>query len=85
MAISGGYSVSHRAATAYGRGGDDFGSLNSTGYNANISVTRATRPTPNAQDPVMYLSERLSELHRDAAELRPVAAEQPGLRPAHHR
>ena len=57
MAISGGYSVSHRAATAYGRGGDDFGSLDSTGYNANISVTRTTRPTPNAQDPVMYLSE----------------------------
>ncbi len=56
MALSGGYSVSHRAATAYS-GGEDFGGLNSTGYNANISVTRATRPTPNAQDPVMYLSE----------------------------
>jgi hypothetical protein len=57
MAVSGGYSVSHRAATAYGRGGDDFGSLNSLGYNGTISVTRATRPTPNSQDPVMYLSE----------------------------
>jgi hypothetical protein len=56
MAVSGGYSVSHRAATAYS-GGEDFGGLNSTGYNANISVTRATRPTPNAQDPTMYLSE----------------------------
>jgi hypothetical protein len=56
MAISGGYSVSHRAATAYS-GGEDFGGLNSTGYNATISVTRATRPTPNPQDPVMYLSE----------------------------
>lgn len=56
MAVSGGYSVSHRAATAYS-GGEDFGGLNSTGYNANISVTRATRPTPNAQDPVMALSE----------------------------
>lgn len=56
MALSGGYSVSHRAATAYS-GGEDFGGLNSTGYNASISVTRATRPTPNAQDPVMFLSE----------------------------
>ena len=56
MAISGGYSVSHRAATAYS-GGEDFGGLNSTGYNASISVTRATRPTPNSQDPVMQLSE----------------------------
>jgi hypothetical protein len=56
MAISGGYSVSHRAATAYS-GGEDFGGLNSTGYNGTISVTRATRPTPNSQDPVMYLSE----------------------------
>jgi hypothetical protein len=56
MAISGGYSVSHRAATAYS-GGEDFGGLNSAGYNGTISVTRATRPTPNAQDPVMYLSE----------------------------
>jgi hypothetical protein len=56
MAVSGGYSVSHRAATAYS-GGEDFGGLNSLGYNANISVTRAVRPTPNAQDPVMSLSE----------------------------
>ena len=56
MAISGGYSVSHRAATAYS-GGEDFGGLNSTGYNATVSVTRATRPTPNPQDPVMSLSE----------------------------
>ena len=38
MAISGGYSVSHRAATAYS-GGEDFGGLNSTGYNGTISVT----------------------------------------------
>jgi hypothetical protein len=56
MALSGGYSVSHRAATAYS-GGEDFGGLNATGYNGNISITRATRPTPNVQDPVMYLSE----------------------------
>ena len=56
MAVSGGYSVSHRAATAYS-GGEDFGGLNAAGYNGNISVTRATRPTPNAQDPVMFLSE----------------------------
>jgi hypothetical protein len=55
-AISAGYSASNRPATAYS-GGDDFGGLNSTGYNGTISVTRATRPTPNAQDPVMYLSE----------------------------
>ena len=56
MAVSGGYSVSHRAATAYS-GGEDFGGLNAAGYNGSISVTRATRPTPNAQDPVMALSE----------------------------
>jgi hypothetical protein len=56
MALSGGYSVSHRAATAYS-GGEDFGGLNSTGYNGNIAVNRNTRPTPNAQDPVMYLND----------------------------
>ena len=56
MAVSGGYSVSHRAATAYS-GGEDFGGLNAAGYNGNISITRATRPTPNAQDPTMALSE----------------------------
>lgn len=56
MAISGGYSASNRPATAYSDN-DGFGGLNSTGYNGSISVTRATRPTPNAQDPVMYLSE----------------------------
>ena len=39
MAISGGYSVSHRAATAYS-GGEDFGGLNSTGYNGSIAVNR---------------------------------------------
>jgi hypothetical protein len=56
MAISGGYSSSNRPATAYSDN-EGFGGLNSTGYNASISVTRATRPTPNAQDPVMSLSE----------------------------
>jgi hypothetical protein len=56
MAISGGYSSSNRPATAYSDN-EGFGGLNSTGYNASISVTRATRPTPNVQDPVMYLSE----------------------------
>ena len=35
MAISGGYSSSNRAATAYSDS-EDFGGLNSTGYNANI-------------------------------------------------
>ena len=35
----------------------DSADSNSTGYNANISITRATRPTPNSQDPVMFLSE----------------------------
>jgi hypothetical protein len=54
-AISGGYSSSNRPATAYTDG--EFGGLNSTGYNGSIAVNRATRPTPNAQDPVMYLSE----------------------------
>ena len=33
----------------------------------------------------MYPERALSELHRDAAQLRPVAAEQPGLRSVHHR
>ena len=42
--------------TAYTDG--EFGGLDSTGYNGNIAVNRATRPTPNAQDPVMYLSDR---------------------------
>ncbi|MDQ3214094.1 MAG: carboxypeptidase regulatory-like domain-containing protein, partial [Acidobacteriota bacterium] len=55
MAISGGYSSSNRPATAASDG--EFGGLNSTGYNANIAVNRNTRPTPNAQDPVMFLSE----------------------------
>ena len=55
-AISAGYSSSNRPATAYSDN-EGFGGLNSTGYNGNISITRATRPTPNAQDPVMYLSE----------------------------
>ena len=56
MAISGGYSSSNRPALAYSDG-ENFVTLNSAGYNASISVTRATRPTPNSQDPVMYLSE----------------------------
>jgi hypothetical protein len=56
IAISGGYSVSNRPGTAYTDG--EFGGLDSTGYNGNIVVNRATRPTPNAQDPVMYLSDR---------------------------
>ena len=62
MALSGGYSVSNRPGTAYTDG--EFGGLDSTGYNGNIVVNRATRPTPNAQDPVMYLSEPLPGLHR---------------------
>ena len=56
MALSGGYSSSNRPALAYSDG-ENFVTLNSAGYNANISITRATRPTPNSQDPVMYLSE----------------------------
>jgi hypothetical protein len=56
MVISAGYSSSNRPATAYSDN-EGFGGLNSTGYNASISVTRATRPTPNSQDPVMALSE----------------------------
>ncbi len=56
LAISGGYSVSNRPATAYSDG--EFGGLDSTGYNGSIAVNRATFPTPNAQDPVMYLSDR---------------------------
>ncbi len=55
-AISGGYSSSNRPALAYSDG-ENFVTLNSAGYNATISITRATRPTPNSQDPVMYLSE----------------------------
>ena len=56
MALSAGYSSSNRPALAYADA-ENFVTLNSTGYNANISITRATRPTPNAQDPVMALSE----------------------------
>ena len=56
MAISAGYSSSNRPALAYADG-ENFVTPNSFGYNATISITRATRPTPNAQDPVMYLSE----------------------------
>ncbi|MBA2603138.1 MAG: TonB-dependent receptor [Acidobacteria bacterium] len=56
LAITGGYSSSNRPATAYSDN-EGFGGLNSAGYNANIAVNRATRPTPNAQDPVMYLSD----------------------------
>jgi hypothetical protein len=55
-ALSAGYSSSNRPALAYSDP-EGFATLNSTGYNTNISITRATRPTPNAQDPVMYLSE----------------------------
>jgi hypothetical protein len=56
MALSGGYSSSNRPALAYADA-ENFVTLNSTGYNANISITRAVRPTPNPQDPVMFLSE----------------------------
>lgn len=56
MAISGGFSSSNRPALAYADG-ENFVTLNSAGYNGTISITRATRPTPNAQDPVMSLSE----------------------------
>lgn len=56
MALSGGYSVSNRPGTAYTDG--EFGGLDSTGYNGQIVVNRATFPTPNPQDPVMYLSDR---------------------------
>jgi hypothetical protein len=56
MALSAGYSSSNRPALAYADG-ENFVTPSSFGYNATISVTRATRPTPNAQDPVMYLSE----------------------------
>ncbi len=56
MALSGGYSMSNRPALAYADG-ENFVTPNSNGYNASISITRATRPTPNSQDPVMQLSE----------------------------
>ena len=56
MALSAGYSSSNRPALAYADG-ENFVTLNSAGYNASISITRATRPTPNSQDPVMSLSE----------------------------
>ena len=51
-----GYSSSNRPALAYADG-ENFVTLNSAGYNSSISITRATRPTPNSQDPVMSLSE----------------------------
>jgi hypothetical protein len=71
MAISGGYSVSNRPGTAYTDG--EFGGLDSTGYNGSIVVNRATRPTPNVQDPVMFLSDRYPDLvgalpNRDVAQ-----------------
>ena len=56
MAVSAGYSSSNRPATAYSDN-DGFGGLNSTGYNASIAVNRNTRPTPNPQDPVMFLND----------------------------
>ena len=56
MALSAGYSMSNRPALAYADG-ENFVTLLSNGYNGSISITRATRPTPNAQDPVMFLSE----------------------------
>ena len=56
LAISGGYSSSNRPATAYSDN-EGFGGLSSTGYNGTIAVNRNTRPTPNSQDPVMYLSD----------------------------
>ena len=55
MAISGGYSSSNRPATAASDG--EFGGLSSAGYNGSIAVNRNTRPTPNAQDPVMFLND----------------------------
>ena len=84
LALSGGYSSSNRPATAYS-GGDDFGGLNSTGYNGTISITRTTRPTPNVQDPVMYPQRALPQLRRHAAPLRPDAVEQPGCWPGRRR
>jgi hypothetical protein len=56
MAISGGYSLSNRPALAYASG-EDFISLPSIGYNGSIAVNRNTRPTPNVQDPVMFLND----------------------------
>ena len=56
MALSAGYSMSNRPALAYADG-ENFVTPNSNGYNGSISITRATRPTPNSQDPVMQLSE----------------------------
>ena len=56
MAISAGYSSSNRPATAYSDN-EGFGGLFATGYNSSIAINRNTRPTPNAQDPVMYLND----------------------------
>ena len=56
MALSAGYSSSNRPATAYSDN-EGFGGLFQTGYNGTINVNRNTRPTPNAQDPVMYLND----------------------------
>ncbi len=79
MAISAGYSSSNRPALAYSDG-ENFVTLNSAGYNATISITRATRPTPNSQDPVMYLSEPYPSFTGSVSQLRPDATEQPGRR-----
>jgi hypothetical protein len=56
MAISAGYSSSNRPATAYSDN-DGFGGLFATGYNSSIAINRNTRPTPNAQDPTMFLND----------------------------
>ena len=72
-----GYSSSNRPATAYSDG-EEFGGLNATGYNGSIAVNRNTRPTPNAQDPVMFLNDPYPSFAGHAPELRPDAAEQPG-------
>jgi hypothetical protein len=56
LAISAGYSSSNRPATAYSDN-EGFNGLNAAGYNADIAINRATRPTANPQDPVMYLSD----------------------------
>ena len=83
MAISGGYSVSNRPATAHSDG--EFGGPESTGYNGSIAVNRTTRPTPNAQDPVMFLSDPYPNFAGTLPNRDLVAAEQPGSHGDHRR
>ena len=80
MAISAGYSSSNRPAHGVQRQREFGGLLTRPATTAASSINRATRPTPNAQDPIMFLSDPYPSFTGTLPELRPDAAEQPGGR-----